>query len=118
MPHVFRIRRGLEADLPTLAPGEPAIATDTNKFYIGTANGNILINDISGSEIENIEWSKILSTPTTIEGYGITNATDSSHLTNFANPHEVTYEQVGAAPASHALHISPIVSSLIFGGSK
>ena len=44
MPHVFRIRRGLEADLPALAVGEPAFTTDTDKFFIGTAHGNVLVS--------------------------------------------------------------------------
>jgi len=40
----IRIRRGLQADLPTLDIGEFGFTTDTNKLYIGSAAGNLLVN--------------------------------------------------------------------------
>ena len=36
----IKLRRGLEADLPILDEGEPALALDTNKFFIGGTSGN------------------------------------------------------------------------------
>lgn len=37
----IKLRRGQEADLPTLDEGEPALTLDTNKFFIGGTTGNI-----------------------------------------------------------------------------
>ena len=38
------IYHGADANIPTLDDGEMAYATDTNKLYGGTSNGNVLIN--------------------------------------------------------------------------
>jgi hypothetical protein len=38
------IRRGLKAEIETLAVGEIAYCTDTNEFFIGDTEGNILLN--------------------------------------------------------------------------
>lgn len=40
----MQIKRGLKANLPTLLIGELAYCTDTKEFYVGTAEGNVLIN--------------------------------------------------------------------------
>ncbi|KJR48390.1 Phage tail fiber protein [Desulfosporosinus sp. I2] len=40
---LITIRKGLEANLPTLADGELGITTDTKKLYIGTDSGNALL---------------------------------------------------------------------------
>lgn len=40
---LITIRRGLEAQLPSLAVGELGFTTDTLKLYIGTAAGNALL---------------------------------------------------------------------------
>ena len=40
MPNL-QIRRGSVADLPTLLPGEPGLAIDKKKLYIGHPDGNI-----------------------------------------------------------------------------
>lgn len=39
MAVTIKLRRGLKADLPTLAPGEPAVCTDTEELAIGTSSG-------------------------------------------------------------------------------
>ncbi|AYJ75183.1 putative minor capsid protein 1 [Bacillus phage BSP36] len=41
----IKLRRGQEADLPTLDEGEPALTLDTNKFFIGGTTGNIQLAD-------------------------------------------------------------------------
>lgn len=41
MANKIQIRRGLKADMPVLAAGEPAFPTDTREFYIGTGSGNV-----------------------------------------------------------------------------
>ncbi|KPU45824.1 hypothetical protein OXPF_06130 [Oxobacter pfennigii] len=40
---LIQIRRGLEADIGSLTAGELGYCTDTNKLYIGTASGNMLL---------------------------------------------------------------------------
>ena len=39
----IQIKRGTKAGLPTLAPGEYGLATDTNELFVGTASGNVQI---------------------------------------------------------------------------
>ncbi|MCC8170146.1 MAG: hypothetical protein LIO59_07310 [Oscillospiraceae bacterium] len=41
MANKIQIRRGLEADLPTLSAGKPAFTTDSQNFYVGTGDGNV-----------------------------------------------------------------------------
>ena len=47
MPSTFNltilVRRGIDADMPTLASGEFGLGVDTGNLYIGTPSGNILI---------------------------------------------------------------------------
>lgn len=40
---LIQIRRGLEANIGTLAVGELGYCTDTNKLYIGSTSGNVLL---------------------------------------------------------------------------
>ena len=47
MSNIIKIKRGLKANLPTLEVGEMGYCTDTNELFIGTANGNELINEDS-----------------------------------------------------------------------
>jgi hypothetical protein len=61
----IKLRRGLEINLPTLDIGEPGFTTDTKRFFIGSANGNIeyptleavqaLISNIDLDSLENLE---------------------------------------------------------------
>lgn len=46
---LIQIRRGTEAELSgiTLAPGELGFTTDTNKLFIGTTAGNVLLVNVS-----------------------------------------------------------------------
>lgn len=39
----LQVRRGLEADIPTLAEGEPGFSTDSKKLFIGSSTGNTQI---------------------------------------------------------------------------
>lgn len=47
MANTIKIKRGLSSNISniTLAQGELAITTDTNELYVGTANGNVKLND-------------------------------------------------------------------------
>jgi hypothetical protein len=40
----LKLRRDLEANIPTLATGEPFFATDTKTLWIGSASGNVKAN--------------------------------------------------------------------------
>ncbi len=44
MSNQILFKRGNAANMPTLAPGEPAIALDTGKLYFGANSGNVLAN--------------------------------------------------------------------------
>lgn len=39
----IQIKRGTKAGLPTLAPGEYGLATDTGELFVGGASGNIQV---------------------------------------------------------------------------
>jgi hypothetical protein len=53
----IKIRRGLEAQLPTLDIGEPGFTTDTKRFFIGSATGNIEYPNLTAVQalIDNID---------------------------------------------------------------
>jgi hypothetical protein len=53
----IKIKRGLEADLPTLDIGEPGFTTDTKRFFIGSATGNIEYPSLTAIQalIDNID---------------------------------------------------------------
>lgn len=57
--------------------------------------GALTFTDISGT----LPWSRVSATPTTLAGYGITDAASdaalAAHLADLANPHQVTKAQVG-----------------------
>ena len=45
MARKIQHNRGLEKNLPTLAPGEFALTEDTKKVFIGTNNGNVEVTN-------------------------------------------------------------------------
>ncbi|MCM3724900.1 exo-alpha-sialidase [Neobacillus cucumis] len=51
MTEKIQIRRGLKADLPVLSEGEFGFCLDTKELYIGTAGGNVLVNNFSWANI-------------------------------------------------------------------
>jgi len=40
----IKFKRGLEADIPTLAAGEPYFADDTASLWVGSALGNVKVS--------------------------------------------------------------------------
>jgi len=62
----IKLKRGLEADLPTLDIGEPGFTTDTKRFFIGSATGNIEYPSLTAVQalIDNLDLSEI-----DLEGY-------------------------------------------------
>jgi hypothetical protein len=49
-----------------------------------------------------VDFAEVTGKPTTLGGYGITDAAPSSHATNTANPHATTAAQVGAYSKTEA----------------
>ena len=53
MANIIKIKRGTKANLPILARGELAYATDTNELFIGVlasptvVGDNVLVNDLA-----------------------------------------------------------------------
>lgn len=81
----IQLRRDTAADWvsnnPTLALGEPGHETDTNKLKIG--NGVDDWNSLDYAIIEQFdsEFASLINTPTTISGYGITDAITTAGAT-------------------------------------
>jgi len=66
--------------------GDPAdIQASTDGHVLLRSSGNLLFGLISSDSISSINWSKITGTPTTLSGYGITDAytKTESHLLSF-----------------------------------
>ena len=87
------------------------IEASANKYVHPTGDGNLHVpatltsNDgkflKAGATAGSLSWqfinfTDLASRPTTLSGYGITDAAPSSHVTNTANPHNTTAAQVGA----------------------
>lgn len=53
MPNQLQIRRGIKANLPTLASGEPGWCTDTYELYIGTGSANKFVGGSSETPMTN-----------------------------------------------------------------
>lgn len=52
----LQLLRGVFANMPALAVGEPYLTTDTHQFYIGTATGNALVGPgAGGSSVRQVE---------------------------------------------------------------
>jgi hypothetical protein len=102
MANLIKIKRGLKANLPTLAVGEFGYCTDTNELFIGTATGNIGVNTLNGEgltfntttgklDIDNPfdpsgEYDNLRAKGTTAEDVGLENVTNESKETMFTNP--------------------------------
>ncbi len=70
----IRFRRGNQADLPSLATGEPGLTLDTDRFYIGGEDGNIEVatKDYVDTEIADLNVDSTIlrkkTVPTTSQG--------------------------------------------------
>jgi hypothetical protein len=63
--------------------GDPAdIQATTDGHVLLRSAGNLLFGLISGDSISSINWSKITGTPTTLSGYGITDAYTKTEADN------------------------------------
>ncbi|THF78017.1 hyaluronate lyase N-terminal domain-containing protein [Cohnella fermenti] len=111
---LIQIRRGLEAAIGTLADGELGYCTDSKKLYVGTASsGNVLlvaaqsvgdmlkgIYDTNGNgkvdsseTADSVAWTGVSGKPTTLSGYGITDAATKLEVAAKLSP-GVTWNQL------------------------
>jgi hypothetical protein len=71
----IKLRRGLESQLPVLDIGEPGFTTDTKRFFIGSATGNIEYPSLTAVQalIDNLDLSEI-----DLEGYATEDYVDQA----------------------------------------
>ncbi len=108
----IQIKRGSKAGLPTLAPGEYGLATDTGELFVGGEDGNIQVATLTSSgfipvaQIPGLSASKITSgtLPITRGGTGATTAAAARTA-------------LGAAAASHT-HEAAAVGAVSAGDEK
>jgi hypothetical protein len=106
---LIKIRRGNEADIGTLAVGELGFCEDTEKLYIGTATGNVLLvaaqtvgdmlksiydtnNDgkVDMAEVaDSVPWTGVTEKPSTFTPSSHTHA--KANITDFAHTHDDRY---------------------------
>lgn len=104
MANTIKIKRGLKENLPTLQIGEPGYCTDTNELFIGTAEGNVLIN--VGDEITRT------ATPTTT----ITEVTETTVSFTVKNNSEdypalIRYQINQSPPLQEEITLDPLETS-------
>lgn len=107
MSVTIQIKRGTKAKLPTFAPGEYGLATDTKELFVGTASGNVQIAVLgSNGKIPgtNLDLSGYVPTSRTVNGKAL-----SANIT-------LTASDVGAAPASHTHAAGDITSGTLAVG--
>lgn len=106
----IQLKRGLEAALPQLKPGEMGFCTDSNNIFIGTTTGNQLIGKAEGvmtsgiydtnnsgvvDRAESIDWTGVENKPTEY------NPTPHHHDTRYYTENEVDNLLTGKSNASH-----------------
>lgn len=75
------LRLNAEAKLPASITGDAQTLQDHDASYFATADHGHALADLTGK----LDWTKLENTPTTIAGYGITDAVNSSLLTDTAS---------------------------------
>jgi len=82
----------LKAD--TIAEKTAAAGVTVDELLI--KDGGIPVGAVTAHQAAlSVAWSQLTATPTTLAGYGITDAAPLSHVSDVANPHSVTQTQVG-----------------------
>lgn len=119
MAQKIQIKRGSKAGLPTLAPGEFGLCTDTKELFVGTSSGNVQISlktDLTAhinnkSNPHGVTAAQVGADPAGSASAVQTNLTN--HINNKANPHNVTAAQVGADPAGTAAAVQQALAQQI-----
>jgi len=83
----IKLRRGLESQLPVLDIGEPGFTTDTKRFFIGSATGNIEYPSLTAVQalIDNLDLSEI-----DLEGYATEDYVDNAIAEIPAAPSDIS----------------------------
>lgn len=80
----IQLRRGSASNWtstnPILSDGEVGVESDTGKFKIGDGASSWTALDYAGGESD---FNELINKPTTLSGYGITDAVNSSSISNF-----------------------------------
>lgn len=108
MAVTIQIKRGTKAKLPTLAPGEYGLATDTKELFVGTASGNVQIAVLgSNGKIPgtNLDLSGYVPTSRTVNGKAL-----SANVTLAA-------ADVGAVPTSRTVNGKALSSNITLTAS-
>lgn len=110
----LQIKRGNKANLPTLAPGEFGWCVDTKEMYVGSAEGNVLLNPPT------IAWNSITGKPGTFppsshtHNYAGSSSAGGAATTALAVPWTgVTGKPSSFTPAAHNHDASGIVSGTL-----
>lgn len=104
MANTIKIKRGLKNNLPALEIGEMGYCTDTNELFIGTNEGNVLIN--VGDEIART------ATPTvTITEVGTTTVSFTIKNNSDNYPALVRYEINQSPPLEEEITLEPLQTS-------
>lgn len=72
----IQVKRGAKAGLPTLAPGEWGLATDTREVFIGSGSGNIPVATLDNNgkiPSGNLDLSGYVPVSRTVNGKALTN---------------------------------------------
>ena len=72
MGDIIRVKRGNEADLPSLVQGEFGLTLDTEKLYVGLPSGNVLVNPDPASLNDLEVLRKIYGGVTTVSNIAVT----------------------------------------------
>lgn len=122
---LIKIKRGKEAQLPVLADGELGFCIDTQKLYIGTANGNKLLvasqtvgdmlktiydtnNDgkvDSAEKADSVPWSGVTGKPSTFT------PSSHNHDERYYTESEIETKLSGKANTSHSHSANDITES-------
>jgi hypothetical protein len=96
---LIKIKRGNFANLPMLAPGEPAFTLDTETLYIGKSSGNGNIRFYNSDDVDALLSAKASS------------ADLSAHVGNTNNPHGVTKSQIGLGNVDNTSDLNKPIST-------
>jgi hypothetical protein len=86
---------------PTTTAGDLIYRGAVSVTRLGIGDAGMFLRVVGGAPAwAALTWAMVGSTPTTLAGYGISDAAPLSHTTNTSNPHAVTAAQAGAIATS------------------
>ena len=104
----IQVKRGAKAGLPTLAPGEWGLATDTREVFIGSGSGNIPVATLDNN-------GKIPSGNLNISGYvPVSRTVNGKALTENIS---LAASDVGAVPTGRTVNGKSLNSNISLSAS-